>query len=103
MYQDHQVLFIFLIEWSLNQIIIHTELTPTDRSHLIQREWSCNLVESIKSYSLVGSKVFNIGFMKYELKFTCISGSIPFPKIAAIMEMEVNALKTLADSEDSKE
>lgn len=34
---------------------------------------------------------------------TCISGSIPFPKMAAIMEIEVKALKTLADFEDSKE
>lgn len=36
-------------------------------------------------------------------EITCISGRIPFPKMAAIMEIEVKALKTLADSEVSKE
>ena len=49
-----------------------------------------------------GSKVTE-EFIKYQLQFTCISGSIPFPKMAAIMEIEVNALKTLADPDDSKE
>lgn len=34
---------------------------------------------------------------------TCISGSIPFPKMAARMDMEVNALKTLVNFEDSME
>jgi hypothetical protein len=34
---------------------------------------------------------------------TCISGSIPFPKMAAIIDIEVKALKTLDDILDSKE
>lgn len=34
---------------------------------------------------------------------TCISGSIPFPNIAAIIEMEVKALKTREDFLGSKE
>lgn len=35
--------------------------------------------------------------------FTCISGSIPFPKMAANMEMELKALKARDELEDSKE
>lgn len=38
-----------------------------------------------------------------EAVVTCISGRIPFPKIAAIMEMEVKALNSFAEFEDSKE
>lgn len=34
--------------------------------------------------------------------YTCISGSIPFPKMAAIMDMEVKALNTLDASDESK-
>jgi hypothetical protein len=34
---------------------------------------------------------------------TCISGNMPFPKIAAIMEMAVKALKALDDFLGSKE
>lgn len=41
--------------------------------------------------------------MKSTEKITCISGSIPFPNIAAIIEMELNALKTLVASEESNE
>ena len=35
--------------------------------------------------------------------FTCISGKIPFPKIAAMIEMDVKALNTLPESEGSSE
>ena len=35
--------------------------------------------------------------------YTCISGRIPFPKIAAMIEMDVKALKTLPESEGSSE
>lgn len=35
--------------------------------------------------------------------YTWISGSIPFPKMAAIMEIEVKALKVLEAFEDSNE
>lgn len=35
--------------------------------------------------------------------FTCISGSIPFPKIAAIMEIDVKALNNRDRCEVSKE
>lgn len=47
-------------------------------------------------------KTLNIEMYK-RVEVTCISGSIPFPKMAAIMEIEVKALKILADFEDSKE
>lgn len=35
--------------------------------------------------------------------FTCISGSIPFPKMEANIDIEVKALKTLVVILDSKE
>lgn len=36
-------------------------------------------------------------------KLTCISGSIPFPNMAAIIDMEVNALKSFDDDDFAKE
>jgi len=40
---------------------------------------------------------------KHEGVVTCISGSIPFPKTVANKDMEIKALKSLAEVEDSKE
>lgn len=39
----------------------------------------------------------------FEKEVTCISGRIPFPKIAAKMEMDVNASNVLTDFEGPKE
>lgn len=36
-------------------------------------------------------------------RLTCISGSIPFPNMAAIIDMEVNALKSFDDDDFAKE
>jgi len=40
---------------------------------------------------------------KLQTFLTCISGKIPFPKIAAMIEIDVKALKTFPESECSRE
>lgn len=44
-----------------------------------------------------------IKLLTRDIIFTCISGSIPFPNMAAMIEIEVNALKILEADESSRE
>ena len=53
------------------------------------------LMESSKKEKVIELYLFR--------SFTCISGSIPFPKMEANIDIEVKALKTLVVILDSKE